>query len=471
MRWPLRNQMMAPLLAVAVCSLAAVGAIQARLSALDTRDRIERQIQGVVGVVSASNFPLTAAVLRKMRDLAGAEFVVTDRTGRIVASSHADLAPPWPDRPRVSRPEEVELGRSETLAGGAYFYAAMTLDARAAGSGGGEVLHVLFSRDAYLRSWRAALAPPIAVALAAVIAAAGAAHVLAGRISRTTQRLGREVGRMAHGDFSPATLPAADDEIRDLVIAVNQTAALLTDYERDVRRTERMRTMAQLGASLAHEMRNAATGCRLAVDLHSAECPHGADNESLDVARRQLRLMESQLQRLLQLGRDDNATAPSDVPLRQLLQGLIPLLSPAAHHAQAKLECRLPEEELWVDGDAAALEQAALNLGLNAIEAVQQGPAGQGGERRVTIALHRNVHGEAELTVSDTGPGPAAATTSDLFEPFATSKPEGAGLGLAVVKQAVDAHRGAIAWDRQQGVTHFRVTLPAVQREAVCAES
>lgn len=69
MRWPLRNQIMWPLLAVAIASLVAVAAINARLAADHTRRRIERQLQGVVGVLTASNFPLTDPVLRKMHNL------------------------------------------------------------------------------------------------------------------------------------------------------------------------------------------------------------------------------------------------------------------------------------------------------------------------------------------------------------------------------------------------------------------
>src|SRR6185369_12928271 len=91
-------------------------------------------------------------------------------------------------------------------------------------------------------------------------------------ISRATVRLGGEMLRIARGDFTEAPLPGIDDEIRDLSVAVNRTARMLADYQEEVKRTEQMRTVAMLGAGLAHEMRNAATGCRMALDIHAEHC-------------------------------------------------------------------------------------------------------------------------------------------------------------------------------------------------------
>jgi signal transduction histidine kinase len=291
---------------------------------------------------------------------------------------------------------------------------------------------------------------------------------LAGRISRATARLGEEVLRLARGDFAPIELPRADDEIRDLALAFNRTAQMLADYEQHVRRTEQMRTVARLGASLAHEMRNAATGCRMAVDLHADACPIGCEDESLVVAQRQLRLIESQLQRLLQVGRRSADLVRRDVDMHQLVDRLLPLVRPAASHARVALDFQLDAGCNTVNGDEDGLSQVALNLLLNAIEAVQQDSRGDAVLRRVGVTLGRTAHDEVELVVSDTGPGPATDSAAAIFEPFVSSKAEGAGLGLAVAKQVVEAHDGTISWSRRKGVTRFRVTLPSAVKGAAC---
>jgi nitrogen-specific signal transduction histidine kinase len=64
------------------------------------------------------------------------------------------------------------------------------------------------------------------------------------------------------------------------------------------------------------------------------------------------------------------------------------------------------------------------------------------------------------VEVRDSGAGPPPEIASRLFEPFVTGKPEGVGLGLAVARQAVEAHGGCIRWRRENGLTCFVIELP-----------
>jgi signal transduction histidine kinase len=181
-----------------------------------------------------------------------------------------------------------------------------------------------------------------------------------------------------------------------------------------------------------------------------------------------LRLMEGQLQRFLQVGKRPTEIVRREVDLTQLLEDLLPLVRPAANHAKVILDWTPPNEGPRVMGDHDGLRQIALNLILNAIEAVQQTPWDDDVPRRVTVELQRASGDEAVLEVSDTGPGPSEAAAPALFEPFVSSKAEGAGLGLAVARQVVEAHGGRITWTRTSGVTQFRVLLPAFVKEAPC---
>jgi signal transduction histidine kinase len=95
------------------------------------------------------------------------------------------------------------------------------------------------------------------------------------------------------------------------------------------------------------------------------------------------------------------------------------------------------------------------NLIGNAVDA-----AGPGGTVEVRMTGEK---GEAVVEVIDSGPGPPPEVAAKLFEPFVTGKPEGIGLGLAVAKQAADAHGGTIEWERNEGRTVFRVVLPRLE--------
>jgi signal transduction histidine kinase len=456
MRWPIRNQIMFPLLAVAVCSLAAVGTINAVLTERRTSAHIEGQIRGVVGVLTTSSFPLTESVLRQMRDLSGAEFVVRASTGPITAST-LPVSELLPEQPVVARIEDVSLGHTATIAGRSYFHTIVKIPAASGRSG---VLHVLFPKEEYRKAWRQAFIPSLVIGAATLAAMAVVAQLLASRMGRTTAQLREEVTRLARGDYRPVNVPAVNDEFRDLSLAVNRTAEMLTDYEAQVRRTEQMRTATMLGASVAHQVRNAVTGCRMALDLHREECPADGDAETLEVAQRQLVLIERQLQRFLRIGKPAAQNATRDVDLAELIDDTLPLIRPAAQHAGVELACQIASRPLTVRGDEDAIQQVVLNLLLNAIEAAHQNGIKRHGERRVCIEAGARRDGMAAMTISDSGAGPDERVAGSIFEPFVTDKPEGAGLGLAVAKEVVAAHGGSIVWTRENEATRFLVELP-----------
>jgi signal transduction histidine kinase len=452
-----------PLLAVAVASLAAVGAINVGIAGRQTRERIERQLQGVVGVLAESNFPLTDAVLRQMHELSRAEFILADAKGRPVASSLAERPASTPRGVEAADLERVTLGPPQKIFGASYFHTIVELPRRPA-AGTARRLHVLFPETEYRRSWREAFMPSIVVGVAAVVAVAAVARVLGGRISRATATLSQEVVRLARGDFAAVELPATDDELRDLSVAVNRTAGMLAEYQEQLRRTEQMRTVAMLGAGLAHEMRNAATGCRIALDLHAERCRAGGDGESLEVAKRQLQLMESQLQRFLHVGKASRPGRPQPLDLVRLVDDRLSLVRPAMRHAGVDLEWTPAAGEALVLGDEEELGQVVVNLLLNAVEAVQQAD----GERRIAVHIDAGPDNRARLVVSDSGPGPSEEVAASLFEPFVTSKPEGVGLGLAVVRQLVENQQGRITWRREAERTSFTVELPMATKGLAC---
>jgi len=175
----------------------------------------------------------------------------------------------------------------------------------------------------------------------ALLLVAAAAIVIASRVSRPLSRLREQVGRIAEGHFEPMPLPANADEIRDLSADVNRMAAMLTAYEATIRRTEQIRTLGQLGGAFAHQLRNSATGARMALDIHRQECPLGDRSESLEVGTRQLVLMEKYIQRFLSLGaRRSRVLEQLDVV--EVIASLLPLLGPTAKHVAFNWTPRCP---------------------------------------------------------------------------------------------------------------------------------
>ncbi|HEX4590503.1 MAG TPA: HAMP domain-containing sensor histidine kinase [Gemmataceae bacterium] len=227
-------------------------------------------------------------------------------------------------------------------------------------------------------------------------------------------------------------------------------AECLQDYEEALRKSERMRVLGQVSGGLAHQLRNGVAGAKLAVQLHAKSCEAG-ETESLDMARKQLARVEADLSRFLDLGRDAVPRRPCRVV--DLVEEAVSLLRPRCRHADVQLCWEPPASDPVVDGDPGRLGHLLVNLLTNAVEA-----AGPGGAIEITV--DQTVAGDCAVDIWDSGPGPDQAIARRLFQPFATGKSDGVGLGLFVARQAAEAHGGRLNWRRERGRTCFRIELP-----------
>jgi signal transduction histidine kinase len=113
---------------------------------------------------------------------------------------------------------------------------------------------------------------------------------------------------------------------------------------------------------------------------------------------------------------------------------------------------------VFVRADAAALEQLFLNLLLNAAQALALGGT--------TTATLSRVDGHAEVSIRDTGRGIEAERLATIFEPLASTRPGGTGLGLTIARRIAEAHGGRIDIESTRGEgTTVRVTLPCLLEE------
>jgi signal transduction histidine kinase len=320
-------------------------------------------------------------------------------------------------------------------------------------------LYVLYPEALWRDVLWEAIWPSLAVGGSVGLASVALAVGLGQRLSRRVRELERRTRQIAAGDFSPMPLPRGNDEVRDLAHSVNEMAQRLAQFQETAQRTERLRLLGQVSGGLAHQLRNGLTGARLALQLHARECAGQTDTAALDVALRQLTLLETNLKRFLDLGRN-GCQRRARCSLITLVGEAVELLRPQCRHAGIDLRWSPPASDAVVDGDGAQLAQLVLNVLGNAVEA-----AGPGGW--VELRLSARAHGRPcalalhVLEVTDSGPGPPADVAERLFEPFVTGKPEGVGLGLAVARQVAEAHGGRVTWERRADRTCFRIELPA----------
>jgi signal transduction histidine kinase len=125
-----------------------------------------------------------------------------------------------------------------------------------------------------------------------------------------------------------------------------------------------------------------------------------------------------------------------------------------------RLVLRLPERPVPVMGDAVMLQQVLINLLRNALDALRlDGPEAP----QVDIEL-REEAGRAELRVADNGPGMTPQTEARLFLPFASTKPNGMGLGLSICRSLIEMHQGRLWFTRREPAGccfHFALPVAA----------
>ena len=239
----------------------------------------------------------------------------------------------------------------------------------------------------------------------------------------------------------------------------------ITDQERiDVlnRRTERLEAVAELSASLAHEIKNPLASIRSAVEQLARDSVGSDDRQLLQ----RLVLTESdRLSRLLSEFIEFSALRrgpAARVDLAALVRDAVELVRQQADGVT--VEPAGLDRPRVIPGDADLLHRAVFNLLLNAVQF-----AGSGGVVNVNLAsvgasealpgIERR--DALRLVVRDSGPGVEAAAMGRIFDPFYTTRPGGTGLGLAVVHRAVAAHEGAVFVDRApSGGAEFTIFLP-----------
>ncbi|MBX3412030.1 MAG: HAMP domain-containing histidine kinase [Pirellulales bacterium] len=457
MRWPIRLQLLLPNLAVATVAILLLSVAMAVVSSRREREQQQTRLSQTVSTLAAATFPLTDPVLEQMTGLSGAEFVVLDSQGGVRGSTlplKPSAGSEFAALPLDREPDAIGHTTSLRLHEQDYVAHRVLLRRSASQPRVGDSLVVLYADTRWSdAAWNAAF-PPLAIGMLAALAVVVVSLLLSRRLVQPIEHVRRHAASIASGDFRPMQLPLRDDETRDLAISINDMAARLARSAEEIRRRERLATLDQLGAGMAHQMRNSATGARLAIELHRRGCSE--DDESLRVAADQLRLMESHVQRMLALG--SRAEPQEGVSLDHIVDDIVRLLQPRAKHQHMRLEFTRPAEPVLLRGDAGALGQLVVNLVTNALDAVERLPVEA---RKVTVELTSIPRQPVRLDVRDTGPGPTAEIARTLFEPFVTDKADGTGLGLAVAREIARAHGGDITWSREQGTTCFRVELPA----------
>jgi signal transduction histidine kinase len=422
------------------------------LAARRAADVARQHEQQVVETLATSRVTLTLPVLETLARLTDSRFVVWNP---VDGSLGATTLEPGERDELAASGVAAALERGTTTLGGQAFRVA----AVRSGSVRPETVVVLTPRRSIVSLALESAWPQLAVAAITLACLVPATLAATGRLSRRISVVERRVGAITVGEFGGGDAGSADDErsvaIDDEIGRLNRGVERMSGQLGQLRARllagERERLLGQLAAGFAHELRNAVTGARLAIDLHRSRCQASSTDGSLGVAIKQLAVVEEEVRGLLALGKRTESV-PEPLTIDKVFTEVADLVSPRCQHGGTTLDVESPTG-IGLVARRDSLRAALLNLVVNAIDA-----AGRGGTVRLEARASGN---EVQLSVDDTGPGPPEHLAATLAEPFVTGKPEGIGLGLAIVTAVAEEHGGRLEWGRVNDHTRFTIVLPA----------
>jgi two-component system, NtrC family, sensor histidine kinase HydH len=239
-----------------------------------------------------------------------------------------------------------------------------------------------------------------------------------------------------------------------------QSEQIIT-IEENLRRAEKLSTLGEMAAVLAHEIRNPLGSIRGTAEiLRDDYRPGDPKYEFIDIQIRETERLNRVVEDFLRMARP----LPTEMVrcrVQAELETVALLLANDARERKVSLILEPPVVDVVVKGNGEKLRQAFLNIAINSLQATSGG-----GSLTISTSVCSadEAAGMCEIRFCDSGEGINAESLARIFEPFYTTKPDGTGLGLAITRKIVEAHGGTLQVESAVGEgTTVLIRLPVLQ--------
>lgn len=261
-------------------------------------------------------------------------------------------------------------------------------------------------------------------------------------------------------DGSPLLIGMGLSPLRDSkggrvgIVGICQDLTRIRRLEEEMRKKEKLATLGEIAAGIAHEIRNPLASLSGSMQMLNREIAMEGDAKRLmEIALREITRLNSIVNQFLHYARP--------VPLKKrwcdlndlLLETMSLLRGGEGYRKEIEICQEVANGKLLLSIDPDQVKQVFWNLVLNACEAMPHGG-------RLCVKTS-SLPGFAQVTFEDTGCGIPEEKLEQIFDPFFTTKTEGSGMGLAIVQKIVEAHRGTITVESQVGSgSRFTIRIP-----------
>jgi C4-dicarboxylate-specific signal transduction histidine kinase len=289
-----------------------------------------------------------------------------------------------------------------------------------------------------------------------------ASNLLIGLLS-AAQRHAKESLRLARDDLkhSVQDLQKANEALQAESSERRQTVEALRQAQADLARANRVSSMGELSASLAHEVNQPIAAA--ITDANTCLRWLSRDQPDLQEARAAASRIVQDGRRASEIVKRVRMLFKKDAPPRELvdlneiIREMLLLLESESTQFSVSLRMVLAADIPQVMADRVQLQQVLMNLMTNSFDAMKD----TDGTRELTIQSQRGENGQVRISVSDTGVGLPSAQAEEIFGAFFTTKPHGTGMGLRISRSIVESHGGRLwATDNSSRGATFHLTLP-----------
>lgn len=285
-------------------------------------------------------------------------------------------------------------------------------------------------------------------------------------ITRPLERLSVATQELGKGQFDVNIEASSRDEIGDLANSFNSMATELDDRDKSLKKTqealvqsEKMSAFGQLGAGIAHEVKNPLAGILGLAQLSLRKVEEDSPlRQNLSLIETETKRCQMIMENLLKFARKEEV-AFDRVDINDVIEKTSAIVEHQLSINQVKLHKELDHQLPFTEGNSNQLQQVLMNLMINAQQAMKDGPG------CVTVRTMPGGNDNIKIEVVDDGPGMLPEVRDKVFEPFFSTKPsgEGTGLGLSVSYGIIKEHNGTITVNSSPGEgTTFTIVLPPV---------
>jgi signal transduction histidine kinase len=292
----------------------------------------------------------------------------------------------------------------------------------------------------------------------ALIAGLIASWLISRSLARPLNELRQAMAVVGAGDLDHVIAPSSRDEIGELARAFAQMTERLRQSHAQLIQSEKLASIGQMAAAVAHGLRNPLASLRAAAQLarHRVDAP--AAREQLNAIVEQVDRLDLRITHLLAFSRP-TPFHPLRESVRQLVEGALGGVSQLLRERRVELAVSFPPTLPDVRVDPMRLEQTLTEIVSNALDAMPDG-----GQLSIDGRREPNDTGTDGVTVAitDSGKGIPPEVLANVCEPFFTTRAEGTGLGLAIAKRYVEETGGRLSIGSVVGQgTTVRIWLPS----------